>query len=276
MENKKKKVVIISIVFIVLGLCVTGGAYFFFGSKSYTFYQVEDIGEVKYVLLTLTEETKADIIRQEYVIDDMDVIEELQKKLNDIKVSPNYTTNQSTSGNGFSITFLGENKQRFGIYASEDRNNYLINIRMGDNEGVVNLGIKDLINQTSISKEDGERLYEYVNTILNENIHNIKISDIKELAEEKIYDWNQWRQYTYTIDRTAGIKTRGKFSEKEPAKFEIEGTDAYLLVWFYDGIIVDSEGTNQYTEVIDAIVYNENGEEMSVYEKEIFDFLEDM
>ena len=276
--KKKMKVVIATILAVILIAVVAVVLYclwFFFGAKSYTYYRSDDLGEIQSVLF-LPQADKGEEGRfdsNEFIIYDKEIIQEIMDALEPLKLKPTYTINEPDGYKGFTIQLMDGNKKNLYLIGNYWEDCYQIWIGM-ENNGAFEDGVKGWIGQTTIPLEDGERLYELVNRILEDNIHNITVDELKKLAEQQSRNWNLFKQYFYTEEDTKDVRTWGYVTFDEIYKFQIEGTDAYLNIWAHDGIVDDEDGRNRYADVIDAVVYNENGESMNLYEEGISEFLE--
>lgn len=276
---KKSKKIIFAAMMTLLAVLIIYIIYFFFGAKKYTFYMKDNSLEIQAIALLIEGDVNQELDSREFVIYDRDVINDIMKELKTVKMKPDFS--MSESGNGqkvFSIRLLGENNQQLYYLAGEGNNCYLVNIGTEDN-GTVDEGMKHFIGQTSISKKNGDKLYDLIKQTLEENISHITVSDLEKISEEKTYNWNTFQQYLYTedVDAEARTVTRGEMTSAGAARFQIEGKKGYLVVWFYNGILVDEEEiANRYAEVTGAIVYNGEGEEMNLYEDGISTFLEEM
>lgn len=272
MKKKKKIIFSVSILFAVIVISYL--VYFFFGGKKYTFYMKDATMEIEAVQIYIDGDTDNDSLSG--VIYDAEVINDIMEELKRVKLKPNYLNSEvENSEKGFSIVLLGKDNQRLYYLASKGKNNYVVDIGVEEN-GVLDNGIKKIIRDTSIPQKQGDNLYGLVKQALEDNIREITVSDIKKMSKEKIHDWNQFQQYLFTDIKAKAVSKRGMTSSEYAARFLIAERKGYFDVWYYNGIIVNSEGTNRYAEVLEAVVYNEKGEKIDFYAEEIGAFLEEM
>ena len=191
--------------------------------------------------------------------------------MGEYKLQPYYPMGAyNTLDKGFSITVYGEEKKQFMYISSFTNTNCTVDVGMISN-GKIDESIKSWVELTSISKSDGESLYEFVAQVLEDNAKNIEIFDIKEFGKNKEYDWNLFKQFTLVEVEDMGRKVRDGLDTEEVGKFEIKGTNAFLYVWFYEGTI---EGQGAYWLVCDAMIYDEEGNSISIYDEKLDEFLE--
>ena len=235
----------------------------------------DDTMEIEAVQIFIDKDTAKELASNSVIIYKTEVINGILEELKKVKLKPNYSSEDSqNSKKGFSLILLGKDKQQLYYMASEGENNYFVDISMEEN-GKIDNGLKDLIDYTSIPREEGDKLYDLLKQTLEDNICEITASDIEKMSKEKTHDWNQFQQYLYT-DIEAKEITRNGLTSIATARFQIAEKKGYLDVWYYNGTVRDSQGTNRYAEVLKAAVYNEKGEEMDFYAEEISAFLEEM
>lgn len=280
MEKKRSKKKIVGITFISIIACVIIGGisyayYFFFGAKDYTFYLSEDMGEIhSVVIITQAEEDEqGPYDSNEYILYDTEVMKEIINALEPVKIKPTFTLNSSDNYKGISLNLREDGTKELYFNTTDWGDCYEVWIGMDDN-GALGEGPKEWIGHATISKEDGDRLYKLINQILEDKIVNITIDDVKKMAEENNKNLTQYLKYFYTEEDTTDIRMWDMVSLDYVYKFPIEGTEGYLQVWAYNGIVDGKEGRRIVREVADAIVYNENGEEMNLYEEGINEFME--
>lgn len=267
--NKKKMLIIsISAAFIAL---IIFAIYYFFMPKNYKFYIKENIGELQAVRLD-----NQDGINGGILVYDMDVVNELYEAMEPVKAWPYYSFYEMDDVNSFAINFLGEDNKQIWISADDYGDYYVADIAAEDNGTFLPEPIWEFIGRFCISKEDGDRLYELVSKRYSENVRNISAKDIEELAQKKDMDWRKFQQFQYTEFTDKDHVRRGEFQSEGLAQFQIEGKKGYVLVWYYSGIVVTKEGSNSYSEVIQAKVYNEKNESIDLYDDGIGKFLEAM
>lgn len=272
--KKRKKIIIVTII-LFLAIFIVCTIYFFLGRKNYTFYMKDDAMEIQAIQIYIDEDTNQELDIQSGIIYKTEVINDILEELKKVKLKPSYSFwNFKNNKKGFSFILLGKDNQRLNYIANGGENKYFVTIDIEDN-GIINNGIKELIDYTSIRKEQGDKLYNLAKQTLEDNISEITISDIEKMSKEKIYDWNQFQQYLCT-DIEAKEITRNGLTSNGTARFQIAEKKGYLDVVYFNGVIADSKGTNRYAEVLEAVVYKENGEEMDFYAEEISAFLEEM
>ena len=272
---KKKKKIILAIIMLFIAIFVIYIMYFFFGRKKYTFYMKDTAMEIRAIQIFVGEDTNQELDAQSVIIYKTEVINDIIEELKKVKMKPSFSKSTTeASKKWFSIILLGKDNQRLYYLGNEGEDKYFVDIGMEEN-GVVNSGIKELISYTSIHKEQGDKLYDMLKQVLEDNICEITISDIEKMSKEKIYDWNQFQQYLFT-DIEAKEITRNGLTSNGTARFQIAEKKGYLDVVYFNGVIADSKGTNRYAEVLEAVVYKENGEEMDFYAEEISAFLEEI
>lgn len=271
---KKKKKIILAIIMLFIAIFVTYTVYFFFGRKKYTFYMKDTTMEIEAIQIYIGEDTNQKPNIQSGITYKTEVINDIIEELKKVKMKPSYINSELKDNKDFSIILLGKDNQRLYYLANEGEDKYFVDIGMEEN-GVVNSGIKELISYTSIHKEQGDELYDMLKQVLEDNICEITISDIEKMSKEKVYDWNQFQQYLFTDTKSKEI-TRKELTSNGAARFQIAEKKGYLEVVYFNGIIADSNATNRYAEVLEAVIYNEKGEEMDFYADGISTFLEKM
>ncbi|MEY8329381.1 hypothetical protein AALB81_08605 [Lachnospiraceae bacterium 48-33] len=273
--KKKKKIILVTIMMFVT-VFIVYTVYFFFGRKKYTFYMKDDAMEIQAIQIYIDEDTNQNMVAQSVIIYKTEVINKILEELKKVKLKPSYSFSGSEdSKKGFSFIFLGKDNKQFSYLASEGKNNYFVDVTMEENGVLDDDGIEYLISFTSILKEQGDKLYDLAKQTLEDNISEITISDIEKMSKEKIYDWNQFQQYLFTDTKSKEI-TRKELTSNGAARFQIAEKKGYLEVVYFNGIIADSNATNRYAEVLEAVIYNEKGEEMDFYADGISTFLEKM
>ncbi len=278
MQNKNSKQISkkqIAGILIIVAIVVAIAALiaFFFSPKKYTYYinQDVDLGEFKAVSLDIDEEGM-----EEICIYDNELIDELLKVLDTVNPWPYCSVNGGNGIKGFSVEFLGEDNKSMSIYMSDCDYYYVGNFYLEDNGSYPESPVWDMMGSVCIDKEDGERLYELVQAKYSENIRNIAVEDVLKLSKEAVTDWKVFQQFKYTETDEVKEVEKGDLSSENPVRFYIEGKKGYMLVWYSDMTIINESGTNHYDEVLQAHVYNENGESMDLYDEEIGEFMEVM
>ncbi len=273
MKYKIKKYIIIAISLILLIIMISI-FYVMFMEKDFEFYMGNDIKNIESIELIIDASKNTE--EKSVMIYDKEVIDEIMEKLAENRLKPNYSgDSDSLSGKGFSIIVYGEEKKQLYYLANHTNTEWIIDIGIVSN-GKVDEGIRSWVGITSIGKEEGEELYEFVSEVIEENARNITISDIKEFGKNKEYDWNVFKQFIFNDVDNMGKKIRENFTSSNVAKFKIEEINAYMYVWYYEGTVVNSKGTNEYWLVCDALIYDEKGNSISIYNEGLDEFLEEL
>lgn len=270
MKTKKKKIILtVALLIVVL---IVFFIYYFFMNKKYTFYIKEDIGEIQAVGLICYDGEYGNSIN----IYNKNIVNELLKALDSVKMKPFYSIKNIDNDEGFYINFIGEDNKRISYMASDYGTQYIVELGvLHDGKGIEE-PVWNFIGRMCISKEDGERLYDLVKKDISENMKNITAEELVRLSEEKEEDWRVFQQYIYEREDVGKIVSKGELSCDRPERFQIEGKKGYMRVWEYEGIVAGKDETKEYQEVLKAVVYNEKGEEMDLYSDEISKFLEEM
>jgi len=278
MQNEKskqisKKQIVGIIIIVAIVATIVAVVAFFFSPKKYTYYinQDVDLGKLKAVSIDLYEEGT-----EEICIYDDELIEELLKVLDTVKPWPYCSVNGGNGIKGFSVEFLGKDNKSMSIYMSDCDYYYVGSFNLEDNGSYPDSPVWDMMGSVCIDKEDGERLYELVQAEYSENIRNIAVGDILKLSKDGVTDWKVFQQFKYVeADDVENIE-KGDLISETPVYFYIEGKKGYVLVWYSDATVENEEGINHYDEVMQALVYDENGKSMDLYDEGIGEFMEVM
>lgn len=266
----KKKVVLILVVILLVSFLV-GFCIFFFNAKKCTYYVNEPIGNLQGIKIYSDDYETPDI----WVFDEEDA-NEIFKYFENLEAWP--CTSLSEGGAGFEVSFLGEDEKIIQFSANDAGKYYIVDINVQHNGMPIKNTMWDAFGNLYISKEDGEKLFELVNDIYEDNYRNITIEEIQKISDNNVTDWRKFTQFKYTkIKDGELIKQEGYTSEK-PVRFEIQDSLGYMDVWYYEVWTFDVEAnvSERYSKVIQAVVYDETGESKNIYDYGIDRFLEMM
>ena len=272
-KSKKRKIIItVCIVLVTIIAILTGLFYIFFMEKDYKFYMGKNMKNVESVEIVIDADKAGEA--KTVMIYDKEVIEEIMEKLSENKLKPHYAeSEQYIPDKGFSIILYGEEKEV--MYYGTNFTNVKCIVDIGNkSNGKMDNGIRSWAGITSFDRAAGEELGEFVEKVYYDSIRNIEISDIKELGKNKEYDWNVFKQFRFNEVEDMGKKVRDGLTTEDVAKFEINGKNAVLYVWYYEGVVVTSQETNEYWLVCDAMIYDEEGNSISIYDEKLDEFLE--
>lgn len=274
MRTHRTKIIGVSIGLVIVGLIV-GGIVFLFGKKEMDFYRDKDMGEIKAVCISLDGTVNENVGNGCYWIYDRDVIEKLESELEKIELTVDYSGEEPVGEDGFNIKFLGDDEQIFSVMMTREQNRYFGHLGM-TYSGVVEEGIKSMMGMVTMSGENGDRLYELIKNIMETQIHKMTPEEVSQLSEDEVYDWRRYQQYIYKDEPHDTIKMRDGMESVGVARFDIEGTEAYVMVWYCSAIVYANGEHTVYEEVIDAVVYDKNGDTINLYDENINSFLEDI
>ncbi len=266
----KKKVVLISGLILLVSLLV-GFCIFFFNAKKCTYYVKESIGKLQGINIRSDDYETRDI----WVFDEEDA-HEVFEYFEKLEAWP--CTSSSEGGAGFNVSFLGEDEKIIYFSAYDGGKYYIVNINVQHNGKPVENTLWDAFGSLYISKEDGERLFELVNGIYEDNYRNITIEDIQKLSEDRVTDWRKFTQFKYSKIKDGELINQDGYTSEKPVRFEIQNTSGYMDVWYYEVWYWDNESnaSERYSKVIQAVVYDESGKSMNIYDDGIYNFLEMM
>ncbi len=280
--NKKKSLAkkiaigIVSLLLVaILGFVGLVG-YVYFYEKPYTFFMPVEREDIQRMELSHDNET---VIDSSVDVFDKTTIDAIMDGMKDVKIQSVFweiEKEEEMTGKGFSI-YIKCKEQAYSFIASENKNGYYV-VYLGetfkDEDSI--LGRNDGTAK-KMSKEQGDKLYDVVMNSIDENLKEVTKQELLKISEEKEYNWNKFEQYINVKDESITTKkTRDGITSLEVAKFPIENSESYMVVWYRDETIINGESITYIEEVCDAIVYNEDGEEMNLYDEGIATFLEEM
>ncbi len=265
--NKKKTVLILFV--LIVFLIFFAFVLFFFKAKNYTYYVKESIGSIQGINIQSDDYETRDI----WVFNEDDV-NELYKYFENLEAWP--CTSSNDGGAGFRVSFLGEDEKIIYFSAYDGGKYYIVNINEQYNGMPIENTIWDAFGSLYISKEDGEKLFEIINGIYEDNYRNIYIEDIQKISNNNEMDWRKFTQFIYSEIEEGELIEQGEYISEKPVRFEIKNTSGYMDVWYYNVSYwdVESNVSERYSKVIQAIVYDESGNSMNIYDDGIDEFLE--
>ncbi len=260
-----------TILFSVIGTCV----WFFYPNKTYEFFG-NDLGEYYGVQISFDDENHKD-----FTSFDAKFIDELMNNIEDIKMRPLMATDVEQIGKGYHINLFTKDGKYLTLWFYETIDGYAVTIFNEINGaydepfGYLDSALPDWLDgiYAGIELEDGDELYRYLKEYKNDSIKNISSEDILALSNMDEKSWFDFAKYNYEDD-TEYKKIEVDWEGFEPARFEIDGINGYMIVWHSNSIYEkDNERYHKYN-VYDAKVYDEAGNEMSIYDENIKTYLE--
>lgn len=275
MNKKLKKCIIIiaALIGVTMLILLIGLFYVLFTEKDLDYFMSDNMKNVESIEL-IVDANKSNAAKS-VMIYDKEVIDEIMEKLGKNKLKPYYSESEGyVPDKGVNIRIYGQEKERLYYHVDFTNSKCIVDIGASVN-GKMDEGMRYMA-EYSFDKEAGEELCEYVEAVYESSIRNIEISDIRELGRSKEYDWKVFKQFMCDDVENMGTKVRDGLSASHVAKFEIKETNAYMYVWYLNGTIHTSKETNEYQLVMDAIIYDEAGNSMSIYDEGLDEFLEEL
>lgn len=273
--KKKIGIIIAGVILIAITLFVR---YYFVGKKSFDVYVEMDIGKPCAVRLDCLTGEEQDTGLWIY---DMDIVDEMYDIIYTVKTKPYWSMyDKEEVDRQFSIDVMGPDNKRVYISADDYGDCYVAYIGGLDNGRGVEDNIWGFAGRVCIDKEEGDKLYELVCKRYEENIRNIAAKDIETFSKEKVTDWRKFRQFRNVkieLELEDILVIDGE-EYHDCYRLQIDGKEGHILVWTYEASVHDAKKgeTKEYYDVVRALVYNEKGESMDLYDEGIGEFLEAM
>ncbi len=293
MTRKKKRVILLFVLFLVLAV-IGMLVWIFFLPKKYTvMYHISGNRTIESAEVILYgRQESGEYGYSMYLLEDKDNLEKIEKALSGMKMYPCHITKLSD------ITEATAEDRKWLLHLNGKNDTYLSMEMIGAdpkgqsiiNQSLMNngAGIKDyldIIGNVVVSAEEEKNVWETLLDAVKNEIGKITVQDMLELADTDCHDWIRFEKYLYRKAKTEEEKEilqkivdRSKLPDSMRTDladiFETDTEDFVLMVWALDSIVEFSDRTAERTrEVCLATVYRQDGEYMSLYDDGLEEFL---
>ena len=293
MTRKKKRVILLFVLFLVLAV-IGMLVWIFFLPKKYTvMYHISGNRTIESAEVILYgRQESGEYGYSMYLLEDKDNLEKIEKALSGMKMYPCHITKLSD------ITEATAEDRKWLLHLNGKNDTYLSMEMIGAdpkgqsiiNQSLMNngAGIKDyldIIGNVVVSAEEEMNVWETLLNAVKNEIQKITVQDMLELADTDCHDWIRFEKYLYRKAKTEEEKEilqkivdRSKLPDSMRTDladiFETDTEDFVLMVWALDSIVEFSDRTAERTrEVCLATVYRQDGEYMSLYDDGLEEFL---
>ena len=293
MTRKKKRVILLFVLFLVLAV-IGMLVWIFFLPKKYTvMYHISGNRTIESAEVILYgRQESGEYGYSMYLLEDKDNLEKIEKALSGMKMYPCHITKLSD------ITEATAEDRKWLLHLNGKNDTYLSMEMIGAdpkgqsiiNQSLMNngAGIKDyldIIGNVVVSAEEEMNVWETLLDAVKNEIGKITVQDMLELADTDCHDWIRFEKYLYRKAKTEEEKEilqkivdRSKLPDSMRTDladiFETDTEDFVLMVWALDSIVEFSDRTAERTrEVCLATVYRQDGEYMSLYDDGLEEFL---
>ena len=293
MTRKKKRVILLFVLFLVLAV-IGMLVWIFFLPKKYTvMYHISGNRTIESAEVILYgRQESGEYGYSMYLLEDKDNLEKIEKALSGMKMYPCHITKLSD------ITEIKEDDRNWLLHLNGKNDTYFSIGMIGTdrkgqsiiNQGLMNNGVGtkdylDIIGNVVVSAEEEMNVWETLLDAVKNEIGKITVQDMLELADTDCHDWIRFEKYLYRKAKTEEEKEilqkivdRSKLPDSMRTDladiFETDTEDFVLMVWALDSIVEFSDRTAERTrEVCLATVYRQDGEYMSLYDDGLEEFL---
>ena len=292
MTRKKKRVILLFVLFLVLAV-IGMLVWIFFLPKKYTvMYHISGNRTIESAEVILYgRQESGEYGYSMYLLEDKDNLEKIEKALSGMKMYPCHITKLSD------ITEATAEDRKWLLHLNGKNDTYLSMEMIGAdpkgqsiiNQGLMNNGVGtkdylDIIGNVVVSAEEEMNVWETLLDAVKNEIGKITVQDMLELADTDCHEWIRFEKYLYRSETEEEKEVLQKIADRSKLPdsmrtdladiFETDTEDFVLMVWALDSIVEFSDRTAERTrEVCLATVYRQDGEYMSLYDDGLEEFL---